>query len=248
MRLGKNIAGGWTRITRTPRTSDKEQGGVPAFPARVDWCATFFIRPAPRMCIRQIGFAVLLIGIGMVVPVSAQPQEMPLGSVLPQEGLAVQLADGSSTTIAGLVGEKGTVFLFWSNQCPWIDKYRDRILALHEAFSGRGIAFVAVNANDASSFPQESLAESVKQRLPLAYVAANAVPFAEAVGASRTPHVFAFNASKTLIYAGTIDDSPGDPANVQKHYLQDVLEQLVAGAEVTVPKTKAFGCTIKYPQ
>jgi hypothetical protein len=70
--------------------------------------------------------------------------------------------------------------------------------------------------------------------------------FANALGASRTPHVFVFDANKALVYVGTIDDSPGDPGNVQKTYLKDALNELVAGSSIAVPKTKAFGCTIKF--
>jgi hypothetical protein len=48
-----------------------------------------------------------------------------------------------------------------------------------------------------------------------------------------------------LSYSGTIDDSPGDPGSVQDEFLRKVLTALGSGGSVDVPKTKAFGCTIK---
>jgi len=195
---------------------------------------------------QQIYRFVLALVLMMLGATPALAQELPLGSSLPEADLSVETVDGT-TTIGDLLGSTGTVFIFWSNQCPWIDKYRDRVVSLHEQYSDQGIAFVAVNANDASAFPKEAPAESASQNLPMPYVVAGAVPFAQAVGASRTPHVFVFDGGQSLVYAGTIDDSPGDPGNVQNTYLSDVLEQLTGGGDVSVPKTKAFGCTIKYP-
>jgi hypothetical protein len=71
---------------------------------------------------------------------------------------------------------------------------------------------------------------------------------AEAFGASRTPQVFVFNADNALVYSGTLDDSPGDPASVQKHYLRDALDALLSGTSIAVPRTKAFGSMIKFQQ
>lgn len=195
---------------------------------------------------QQIYRSILALVLVALWATPAQAQELPLGSSLPEADLSVETVEGA-TTIGDLLGSTGTVFIFWSNQCPWIDKYRDRVVALYDQYSGQGIAFVAVNANDATAFPKEGPAESAKQNLPMPYVVAGAVPFAQAVGASRTPHVFVFDGVQSLVYAGTIDDSPGDPGNVENTYLGDVVDQLTRGAEVSVPKTKAFGCTIKFP-
>ena len=201
----------------------------------------------------RIFHRIALFGLALLflaAPAQAQSEELPLGSALPMADASVTLVDGSSRTMASLAGATGTVFIFWSNQCPWVDKYRARIDALHAAFSGNGIRFVAVNANDASAFPQEAPAEGVRQGLPFDYFIDDGAAFALAVGASRQPHVFAFDANKALVYVGSIDDSPGDEANVQNRYLHDALTALTANAAsptIGVAKTKAFGCTIKFP-
>ena len=43
-----------------------------------------------------------------------------------------------------------------------------------------------------------------------------------------------------------MDDSPSDPAQVSEEYFRDAMNQLIAGTEVAVQKTNAFGCTIKF--
>jgi hypothetical protein len=189
----------------------------------------------------------LLFGVGTA---SAQPEELPLGSSLPAANGSLQVVGGGTTSVSELTGASGTVFLFWSNQCPWVDKYEGRVQDLIGSFSGQSIRFVLVNSNDASAFPKESAqaSASVAQNFDATYVKDSGAALAQALGASRTPHAFVFDAQNTLVYAGTIDDSPGDPGAVSKTYLRDALSAVVNGEDVQVADTKAFGCTIKFPQ
>lgn len=193
----------------------------------------------------------LLVGLLGTASAVAQPEELPLGSALPSvEGPLQRVHDGTAS-VADLTGAQGTVFLFWSNQCPWVDKYAGRVQDLIGTFTGQGIQFVLVNANDASAFPKESLdaSQAVASDYPQAtYVKDANAALARALGASRTPHAFVFDAQNTLVYAGTIDDSPGDPGAVSTSYLNDALSAVVAGNDVPVADTKAFGCMIKFPQ
>ncbi|HMB90407.1 MAG TPA: redoxin family protein [Rhodothermales bacterium] len=190
---------------------------------------------------------VLLLCMGLAVSTAqAQEQELPLGTALPMQGQSVQNMNGSSTTIGALTGSAGTVFLFWSNQCLWIDKLKDRVMALHNQFSGQGVNFVLVNANNATAFPQEAASVGQEQGYPMTYVVDSGAAFAKALGASRTPHAFVFDSNHALVYIGTIDDSPGDPGNVKKTYLGDALTAMVGGNAIGVPQTEAFGCTIKF--
>lgn len=191
----------------------------------------------------SLGALLLMLSVSLAV---AQPQELPLGTTLPMQDHAVQHVDGTQTTIGGLTGVSGTVFIFWSNNCRWSDSYEPRVLALHQVAAQHNIAFVLVNANDPEAFPQEAASVGLQKGYPMAYVMDAGSQFAQAVGAFRTPHVFAFDAAKTLVYTGTIDDSPGDPENVQKTYLQDVIQHMAQGTNPDVTPTKAFGCRIKF--
>lgn len=196
----------------------------------------------------------LLLVVGLVAPqgLQAQDQELPLGSAMPLADRAFQNHDGSQMTLGSMAGEKGTVVIFWSNQCAWVDKYEDRVLELATSFTAQGFNFVLVNANDANAFPQEA-AEATRKRATdkgyaFPYLIDNGSALAKALGASRTPHTFIFDANRTLVYVGTLDDSPGDPGNVETNYVNDALSALVGAMTVEVPKTKAFGCTIKFYQ
>lgn len=189
----------------------------------------------------------------VVAPVRGQSgQELSLGSAMPMAGTSLANVNGGQSTLTSLAGSSGTVVVFWSNQCPWVTKYQQRFTNIVNAFSSRGIAFVLINSNDASAFPQESAEQSASHfrqaGLPssVTYLSDASSQLARAFGASRTPHVYVFDANQQLAYVGTIDDSPGDPGNVKEEYLRDALNAVLAGSEVAIPKTKAFGCTIKY--
>jgi thiol-disulfide isomerase/thioredoxin len=170
---------------------------------------------------------------------------------MPAPDVPLTRVDGSSATASDLMGASATVFVFWSNQCPWVDRYEDRIQSVASDFRGEGVRFVLVNANDATTFPKENL-EASRERADAAdydvtYVRDDDARLAEALGASRTPHVFVFDDANTLVYAGAVDDSPASADNVEKPYLRNALQAVTSGESVSVADTKAFGCTLKSP-
>jgi len=62
--------------------------------------------------------------------------------------------------------------------------------------------------------------------------------------ASFTPEVYVLNSDFELLYHGRIDDSR-KIKNVKSEDLRKALDEILAGKEVSVKNTKAFGCTIK---
>lgn len=178
-------------------------------------------------------------------------QELPLGSAMPQADANLSNVQGGNATLGALSGDQGTVVVFWSNQCPWVERYESRLRTLADEFGGRGFSFVLVNSNDVSAYPQEGAEESAERfrsaGFPgsVTYLSDRDATLARAFGAERTPHIYVFNGDRTLVYVGTVDDSPGDPGNVGEQYLRDALDAVSGGSNVAVPQTKAFGCTIK---
>lgn len=190
------------------------------------------------------GLAALLLAVG---PLSAQAQGLSLGSPLPSAS-GLQDVQGGAAELASLAGSNGTVVIFWSNACPWVEQYEERILRLAQQYQEQGVRFVLINSNNASAFPGESLAESKKRAAGydgVTYLRDEGGAAAEAFGAARTPHVFVFDSGRSLVYAGAVDDSPGDAQNVQKTYLADALSAITDGGDVPVAQTNAFGCIIK---
>lgn len=197
-------------------------------------------------------FAILTILLGALLAPGALAQEAPLGSELPLVDRSMTRVDGTSTTLGASRGQAATVLIFWSNQCPWVDRYEERLQQVMSEYSGRGVGFVLINSNDPNAYPQESMAESRQRAESRGYAGTYLIDqgseLATALGATRTPHVYVFNGDNRLVYVGTVDDSPGDPGNVSRSYLTSALDAVLGGQNVQVPQTKAFGCTIRFSQ
>ena len=68
-------------------------------------------------------------------------------------------------------------------------------------------------------------------------------------GAQATPHMYVIDPQGQLVYMGAIDNVPSiDPSDVAraKNYVAVAIEEVKAGKRVTVPVTKAYGCSVKY--
>jgi peroxiredoxin len=70
-------------------------------------------------------------------------------------------------------------------------------------------------------------------------------------GATNTPNMFVVDPKGVLVYAGAIDNSPdgeGDSPTDGKlvNYVEQALADLAAGRPVTAPKTRPYGCSVKF--
>jgi hypothetical protein len=68
--------------------------------------------------------------------------------------------------------------------------------------------------------------------------------------AKTTPHMFIIDTKGILIYNGAIDDRPTtDLADVNgaRNYLSLALEEATSGKPVSIPTTRPYGCSVKYP-
>ena len=192
----------------------------------------------------------LALTVALAAPALAQGDALEIGARLPLADRAMPATSGQSTTFGRAMGGRGLAVIFWCNTCPWVKKYEDRVVALANEYMAAGFGFIAVNANDPVGYPDDNM-DAMRQQAnaggyPFPYVADAGSEAARAFGATRTPQIFLFDAGGTLVYEGTVDDSPSEPAEVEEHYFRDALNQVVAGEPVAVQKTRAFGCTIKF--
>jgi protein-disulfide isomerase len=138
---------------------------------------------------------------------------------------------------------KITAVIFISTQCPISNDYNERMKALYNEFSPRGVQFVFLNANSTES-SAEAAEHARKHGFPFRVLKDVNNVEADRFGAEFTPHVFVIGKNSEVIYRGAIDDSrPAD--KVTRRYLQDVLNAALDGKPLPVTETKAFGCTIK---
>lgn len=161
--------------------------------------------------------------------------------------------DGKIVSLSDYAKEKGVIVIFTCNHCPYAKLYEERIIALHKEFAPKGFPVVAINPNAPEIVPEDSY-ENMQKRAkeknyPFPYLFDEKQEVARAYGATKTPHVFLLQNQEngfSVAYIGAIDDNPNDPKKVQKRYLAEAIEALIAGKPVPVSETKAIGCSVKY--
>ena len=158
--------------------------------------------------------------------------------------------DGKEVAIADVKKAGGVLVIFTCNHCPFAKMWESRIVELGNAYPAKGIGVIAVNANDpkvAADDAFEVMQQRSKDRgMQFPYVVDATSNLARAFGASRTPEAFLFDKDGKLVYHGTVDDNGQEPSKVEKPYLKNALEAVLAGAPVPVPETKSIGCGIKF--
>jgi len=138
----------------------------------------------------------------------------------------------------------------WScNHCPYVMAWEDRLNAIAREYRERGVRFVAINSNDAVTHPGDSF-EAMQERaaakgFAFDYLHDEDQSVAEAYEPERTPEVFLFDADRRLVYHGAIDDSR-EEENVDRRWLLEALDAVLAGGEPDVAETPTVGCSIKW--
>jgi thiol-disulfide isomerase/thioredoxin len=157
--------------------------------------------------------------------------------------------DGQQHTLAEVKG-KLFVLVVSCNHCPYVVAYEPRLVALANEYKVRGVDFLAVNANDATRYPDDGMqpmkVRAQERAFPFPYVRDDAQAFVRSLGARFTPEVYVFDEARKLRYHGRIDDNHRDPARVTAHDLKNALDALLAGQAPPVLETTAFGCSIKW--
>lgn len=172
---------------------------------------------------------------------------LSLGERPPAFTLPTTSGETANLEALGLGGP--LVVAFWCNHCPYVRAWEDRFNAIARDYADRGVALVAINANDPEAYPADSFDRMVERAkdegfvFPYAYDESQEVP--RAYGATRTPEVFVFAAGGGLAYHGAIDDST-EPGDVDETYLRDALDALLDGGSPAVSETRPVGCTIKW--
>jgi thiol-disulfide isomerase/thioredoxin len=195
-----------------------------------------------------------------MTPVIAQevPKVLPLLSPAPDFSLPG--IDRKTYTRSSFADSKVLCVIFTCNHCPDSVAAAARTETIHQEYKGKGVSIVAVNSNNPDCLTPDELGyspygDSQEEMEPFARDFGWTFPylydgekqeFATACGAQSTPHVFVFDADRKLRYTGRMDDAGRNPGAVEKSYLRDALDALLAGKEVVEPVTRSFGCSTKW--
>lgn len=172
------------------------------------------------------------------------------GSLLAQEfKVGAKVADfnvndpvGRPVKFSALRGDV-TVVMFVSVQCPISNDYNERIIALYNDYTAKGVKFVFLNANVTES-PTQIMDHAKQVGFPFPVYRDQGNVVADRFGAQVTPESYVIDKLGTVLYHGAIDDAR-NPVRVTAKGLRMALDAVMASKPVATTETRAFGCTIK---
>lgn len=138
--------------------------------------------------------------------------------------------------------------LEWTNgECPFVvDHYeRNTMVKLNNKFKNKNVVWLAVNSSHFIT-PEKTKKWKSKWALPYPTLQDPTGKMGKSFGAKKTPQMFVFNPQGSLIYQGAIDDDSTNEKKVKTNYVEKALNEAIANRKVSVPKTKAYGCSVKY--
>ena len=173
----------------------------------------------------------------------------------PAPDFSVADASGATRSLAEFKGRY--VVLEWFNpECPFVRKHygSGHMQELQAAAAERGVVWltVASSAPGKQGYLTPEQAGAVIEELGTKQEALLLDPdgtVGRRYGAKTTPHLFLIGPEGRVLYAGAIDDRPSvDPDDIPgaTNYLQQALDEALAGEPVSVPQTKPYGCSVKY--
>jgi peroxiredoxin len=185
------------------------------------------------------------------VPAPAVPAD--IGKLAPD--FTAKDVDGHDVHLADYRGK--VVVLEWFNpKCPFVNMSHTKgslkgTAARHMA---EGVVWLGIDSSapGKQGYDADEIRDGIKRfglSHPILRDEAGAV--GRAYGATNTPHLFVIDKVGTLVYAGAIDNSPdGEGESPQGgplvNYVDAALTDVAAGRPVRTPRTKAYGCGVKY--
>ena len=167
-------------------------------------------------------------------------------------GFSLPGTDGNTYALEDFDDAQVLVVMFICNHCPYVKAVLDRLIELGNTWEDDQVAFVAISANDAGRYPEDSfenMAELADEKdFPFPYLYDESQQVARAYGAECTPDFFVYDADRTLAYAGRLDDNWKEPEKVEKRELYDAIVALLNGERPDEEQHPSMGCSIKWKQ
>ncbi|MGD0301372.1 MAG: redoxin domain-containing protein [Bryobacteraceae bacterium] len=184
-------------------------------------------------------FRTITISLGLLGAILSA-QEFKLGSKVTD--FNIQDLDGKPVAFSALRGPV-TVVTFIATQCPVSNSYNQRMNAVYQDYSSKGVKFIFVNANRTE--PASEVREHAKRvgfTFPVYKDPDNLL--ADRFDAQVTPESYVIDSAGIIRYHGSIDDSQNE-SHIRTQRLRLALDAVLAGKPVDQSETKAFGCGIK---
>ncbi len=176
-----------------------------------------------------------MLGLGTQAPVFSLPD----------------VTTGGLITLGRFAARKALLVMFICRHCPYVKHVQHELARLGLDYAGKDIGIIAISANDAEAYPEdspESLKEMVRElcfSFPFCYDRTQKI--AMTFTAACTPDFFLFNQQRKLVYRGQLDDSrPGNSVPVTGRDLRAAIDAVLNDMPVSPVQRPSLGCSIKW--
>lgn len=175
---------------------------------------------------------------------------LALGTSAPRFDLP-EPATGGRVTLDRFRDAPVLLVIFMCNHCPFVKHIRSGLVEFARDYQPRGLAVVAISANDAATHPDDGPARMAEEArafgYPFPYLHDASQAVAKAYRAACTPDFFLFDARRALVYRGQFDGSrPGNAVAVSGADLRAAADAVLAGQAVSPDQKPSIGCNIKW--
>lgn len=177
----------------------------------------------------------------------------PVGSAAPD--FSAPDSKGKTHSLSQYKGKY--VVLEWFNpDCPFVKKHYGpgNMQKLQEEYTGKGVVWLSVDSS-APGKEGHLTAEQAEKKMSEWKTKQTALLLdpdgkaGKAYAAKTTPHMFIINPEGKIVYEGAFDSkATPNPADIptSTNYVKVALDESMGGKPVSNPKTKPYGCSVKY--
>jgi peroxiredoxin len=147
-------------------------------------------------------------------------------------------------------GKKILVIIFMCNHCPYVKAVAGRLVNIQEKYNDDSVQVIGINSNDTISYPEDSFenmklfAKEYSMNFP--YLFDETQEVARKYDAVCTPDIYVYDEKRKLKYRGRIDDNWKDESLVTTKDLENAIELLLEGKEISSEQIPSMGCSIKW--
>ena len=157
--------------------------------------------------------------------------------------------DGKKYSLSDFSDADNLVVFFTCNHCPFVVGSDENTRKTAERFADK-VKFVGINSNSVTTKPGDSFPKMVErmetEKFPWTYLHDESQEVALVYGALRTPHFYVFDKDRKLVYTGRGIDNPRQGELATIFDLDNALEELTSGKEITIETTNPIGCNVKW--
>lgn len=204
--------------------------------------------------VNLLSITILLMGLSIVtseaIMALMKSKTLSIGTPMPSFNLLG--TDGTMYSQNSFSDAKALVLVITCNHCPYAQASWPVLIDLQNELKNKGVRFVAINPNDATTVPEDNYenmkALQKKLGINFPYLRDETQAIAKSLEAACTPDVYVFDQTRKLYYHGRINDNWQDRTKVTETSLKNAINDLLSGKEPPADQEPSFGCSIKWKE